>query len=255
MSSGPSLLGAPGPVRLFSRPGHEVYWVGLTEETAFRCNAYIIVDGDRGVLFDPGGRQGFEQVRDNVAKLVDPARVTAMVLSHEDPDVAASMVDWLDTNPEMKVISSARAHVLLSHYGRAGYDAFDICENPVLELGSGSTLRFIEAPFLHFPGAFLATYDTWSAFLMSGDAWATLDFNWHLFVEDWDEHVAALDLFHIDYMASNVAAHGFAGRLAGLDIRAILPQHGSVIPTAPCQRGTAVPTATCSAGPTSSIPG
>ena len=38
-----------------------------------------------------------------------------------------------------------------------------------------------------------------------------------------------MDLFHLDYMASNIAARGFVKRLDGLDIEAILPQHGSII--------------------------
>lgn len=48
-------------------------------------------------------------------------------------------------------------------------------------------------------------------------------------VESFDEHVPAMDLFHLDYMASNIAARGFVDRLRGLEIRAILPQHGSII--------------------------
>jgi flavorubredoxin len=39
----------------------------------------------------------------------------------------------------------------------------------------------------------------------------------------------ALDLFHKDYMASNIATRGFVNRIKGLPIRAILPQHGSII--------------------------
>ena len=44
-----------------------------------------------------------------------------------------------------------------------------------------------------------------------------------------EDHAAAMDLFHLDYMASNLAARGFVKRLEGVDIQAILPQHGSVI--------------------------
>ena len=38
-----------------------------------------------------------------------------------------------------------------------------------------------------------------------------------------------MDLFHIDYMASNKAAVGYVKRLEGKKILAILPQHGSII--------------------------
>ena len=217
------------PTILFTAGGHTVYWLGITEETAFRCNCYLIRDGDQAVLVDPGSRAFVEQVRARVAQILPPEQVTAMILCHQDPDVSASMVDWLDINPEMKVISTPRTHVLLPHYGKLNYPAVEVSENSVYPLPSGNELRFIEAPFLHFPGAFV-TCDSASGFLFSGDIWAALDFNWKLVVDSFAEHTAAMDLFHLDYMASNVAARGFADKLVGLDIAAILPQHGSIIP-------------------------
>ena len=42
--------------------------------------------------------------------------------------------------------------------------------------------------------------------------------------------VTAMILCHQDYMASNVAARGFASKLVGPEIAAILPQYGSIIP-------------------------
>jgi flavorubredoxin len=54
--------------------------------------------------------------------------------------------------------------------------------------------------------------------------------DWRLVVEDFSRHELKLSLFHIDYMASNLAARGFIERIRGIDIKAILPQHGSIIP-------------------------
>jgi flavorubredoxin len=48
-------------------------------------------------------------------------------------------------------------------------------------------------------------------------------------VEDFSKHELKLSLFHIDYMASNIAARGFVDRIRHLELNAILPQHGSVI--------------------------
>ena len=49
--------------------------------------------------------------------------------------------------------------------------------------------------------------------------------------ESFENHIPAMDLFHLDYMVSHIAARGFAQKLVGMDIRAILPQHGSLIST------------------------
>lgn len=216
---------------LFELDSHAVYWLGITDETAFRCNTYLIVDHDQVILVDPGSRSYFPQVRDRVAQVVDPSRITGLVICHQDPDVGASMVDWLEVNPHATVFTTPRTNVLLPHYGKSDYQYYNVSDKPVVTFPSGRRLRFIEAPFLHFPGAF-TTYDETSRFLFSGDIWAALDLDWKLVVDDFDEHVASMDLFHIDYMASNLAARGFVRKLDGIKIEAILPQHGSIIPAA-----------------------
>jgi len=65
--------------------------------------------------------------------------------------------------------------------------------------------------------------------MFSGDIWAALDIDWSLIVKDFDAHADKMDLFHKDYMASNIAARGFVESIENLTINAIFPQHGSII--------------------------
>jgi len=213
---------------LYSGEGHHIYWLGIAEAAAFRCNVYLIKDHDEAILVDPGSRMFFPQIMARVAQVMAPDQVTGMILCHQDPDVAASMVDWLDVNPSIRVFTTPRTHILLPHYGRADYEYYDVSQSPRYDLPSGGHLRFVEAPFLHSPGAF-ASYDVVSRYLFSGDIWAALDLDWSLTPGSFDDHVQKMDLFHVDYMASNLAAQGFIKRLSGIPIDAILPQHGSVI--------------------------
>ncbi|MEI7980304.1 MAG: MBL fold metallo-hydrolase [Bacteroidota bacterium] len=217
------------PTLLFQDDQHAIYWLGVPEDSAFRINVYLITDGTEALLVDPGGRSEFQFVRQRVNQIIPGEQVTGMILSHQDPDVAASMVDWLEVNPAMKVISSSRTNNLLPHYGRSDYTFHSINEESSFFFSSGRKLRFIEAPFLHFPGAFV-TCDETSKFLFSGDIWAAIDMDWRLVVEDFGFHELKMSLFHVDYMSCNVAARGFVNRIRHLPIDAILPQHGSVIP-------------------------
>jgi len=217
------------PTILFQDADHSIYWLGIPEDTAFRCNAYLILDREEALIIDPGGRQAFEFVKKRVAQIILPENITGMILCHQDPDVAASMADWLEFNPSMKVITSLRTNVLLPNYGRPNYAFVNITEEPVYFFHSGRSLRFVESPFLHFPGAF-TTYDVFSRYLFSGDIWAAIDMEWRLVVENFAQHKLKLNLFHLDYMAGNIAARGYAERIRVYDIDAILPQHGSVIP-------------------------
>jgi flavorubredoxin len=146
------------PTRLFQSGDHAVYWLGLSEETAFRCNVYLIVDGEMALLVDPGDRRSFGAIKARVAQIIPPEKVTGMVLCHQDPDVAASMVDWLALNPLIAVYTSMRANVLLPYFGVQNYRFVDVGLNKTLNLPSGKKIIFIEAPFLHFAGA-ITTFD------------------------------------------------------------------------------------------------
>jgi flavorubredoxin len=217
------------PTPLFEDEGHSVYWLGTPEDSAFRCNTYLIRDGHDAILVDPGGRPSFEFIKKRISQILSLNEISALILCHQDPDVGASMTDWLDISPGLKIITSVRANVLLPHFGKTEYDFFNINEEPEYSFATGRKLRFIQSPFLHFPGAF-TTFDPTSGFLFSGDIWAAMDMDWKLVVEDFSYHELKLNLFHLDYMASNIAARGFIDRIRGLEINAILPQHGSLIP-------------------------
>ena len=217
-------------VLLHSSDKHKIYWMGIEEETAFRCNVYLIEDGDEYIIVDPGSRLYHEELKKRVSQIVDPQKVTGLILCHQDPDVASSMVDWIDINKDILIITSSRTNVLLPYYGRSGYNFYDIATNGKFTFKSGRELKFIEAPFLHFPGAF-TSLDMSSEMLFSGDIWAALDIQWNLVVNDFELHKQNMDLFHIDYMASNIAARGFVRNIENETIHAILPQHGSIIDT------------------------
>jgi flavorubredoxin len=218
-------------VLLFEDNGHKIYWMGIEEESAFRCNVYLIEDNDEFIIVDPGSRIYHQELKRRVSNIVDPNKISALILCHQDPDVAASMVDWLEINSSIKIISSSRTNVLLPYYGKSDYEFYNIGDTNSFIFESGRELKFIEAPFLHFPGAF-TTLDLTSNMLFSGDIWAALDIDWNLIVDDFDEHIAFMNLFHIDYMPSNVATRGFAKKIEHEKIEAILPQHGSIIDSA-----------------------
>jgi len=216
------------PTELFRHDNHAIYWIGLHEESQFRCNNYLITSGDRSILVDPGSRAHFAQSVARVSQIMPPMQVTDLIICHQDPDVGASMVDWLDINPDIRIITSSRTQVLLPYFGKKDYPWIDTAGDEGVTLSSGAALQFISAPFLHSPAAF-TTYDPISQFLFSGDIWAAISSNWNLMVQDFAAHQQDMDKFHLHYMACNRACRGFIDKLAQTHIEAILPQHGSLI--------------------------
>ena len=109
------------PTKLYECDSHTVYWLGITDKTAFRCNSYLLVDDDEAIIIDPGGRLFFEQVRNRVSQIIEPDTVSGMILSHQEPDVAASMVAWLAVNPARTVVTYPRAQLILPPSGLTGW--------------------------------------------------------------------------------------------------------------------------------------
>ncbi len=223
-----TIVDTKDPVLLYESENHKIYWLGIEEETAFRCNVYLIEDGDEFLIVDPGSRLYHAELKKRIATIVEPEKITGLILSHQDPDVASSMIDWIDINSDITIITSGRTNVLLPYYGRENYNFYNISDSGEYRFKSSRILKFIEAPFLHFPGAY-TTLDMTSNMLFSGDIWAALDINWNLVVNNFELHKQNMDLFHLDYMASNVAARGFIRSIEKEEVKAILPQHGSII--------------------------
>lgn len=227
--------GTDRPVALFESPTHSVWWVGSQEKSPFRCNAYLIVDGDVRVLVDPGSTaHHFDQVRARVEAVVPVASLTHIVLHHQDPDVCDSLPSWLAVAPGATLVCTPRTRVLLPYYGFSpDVTWLDVSPNDstVLELPSGKVLAFITAPFLHFPEA-CVTWDETTGYLLSGDIGAAIEEDWVLVATDLDAHWRAMVPFHVFYMASNRAMRGFLDKIAPFPVKALLPQHGSVLPEA-----------------------
>ena len=218
------------PILLFEKNDHKVYWLGMAVPDAFRTNIYLVVDGDEAVVIDPGNRSFYTELYNRIKNLGDIEKLTGAIFCHQDPDVAGSIAEWVADFKDIKVITSARTNVLLPHYGISDYNFYDTGDpnEHKLKFKSGNELQFIEAHFLHFPGA-IATYDPLSGFLFSGDVWAAIDIDFKYIIQDFEYHRLKLNLFHLDYMSSSVATKGFVKKLADYDIRGILPQHGAII--------------------------
>lgn len=229
-----ALRGGPvdtrGPVLLHDGP-HAVYWVGAQEDSPFRCNAYLIVDGDYRVLMDPGSQKHhFAQVRARVAQIIPPESVTHIVVHHQDPDLCDSLPDWLAINRDIILVATPRTRVLLPYYGLPDEVRWlDASPNDTtcLELPGGA-LWFITSPFLHFPEA-MTTFDEATGYLFSSDIGAAVERDWELVVSDWDRHWRGMVPFHVFYMASNRALRGYVDKISAFPVQAMLPQHGSIL--------------------------
>lgn len=207
----------------------DIHWVGFRDKEArLHCNPYLLIDDDDVVLIDPGSIPHFPIVMRKVIDLVNPERISLIVVGHQDPDVCGNLavVEDVINRSDLKVAAHSNTIRLIRHYGLRS-DLYSVDEHDyAFRLNSGRTLRFMFTPYLHSPGA-IVTYDEKTKSLFSSDIFGALSEQWSLFdCKGFPQH---MDTWHQRYMPSSRILKPCMERLERLAIDRILPQHGSVI--------------------------
>lgn len=207
--------------------GRGIYWVGTLEERrGLDCNPYLIIDGDKAVLVDPGSVIDFEVVLANVTAFLPVEKIDYIILHHQDPDLCSSMPLFEKAGFRGKVVTHWRTSLLVQYYGIQSSYSLVNQESFKLELTPSRTLQFIPAPYMHFPGAIM-TYDPVEQILFSGDVFGAYTYKRKLWADE--SYLDVMKLFHENYMPSNDVIRPVMEKLLTLPIRMIAPQHGSII--------------------------
>lgn len=206
-----------------------VYWVGFHDKADnFHCNPYLIIDRDEAVLIDPGSVPHFPVVARKVISVIDPKKITHLIASHQDPDIASAIPVFEDliARPDLKVVSTAKVIYFLKFYGiKAEYYGVEKNEHK-LKLTSGRELDFICANYLHTPGVF-TTYDQKTKILFTSDLFGSYSADWDLFAKA--DYQKTMEAFHAVNMPSHRILEAAMNKFEKLDLEMIAPQHGSII--------------------------
>ncbi|MDQ7038620.1 MAG: MBL fold metallo-hydrolase [Aquificota bacterium] len=215
---------------IFDSPDHKVFlFEELTPASAVQANQYLIIHKDEAMLLDPGGHKVQSKLFADVSVLISPKQIKYIFLSHQDPDIVASINYWLMVTEAEAIISKLWMR-FLPHFGLDS--KLEGRVRPVddrgtrITLGGDCELIVLPAHFLHSPGNF-QVYDPVAKILFSGDLGASLGQD-YFFVEDFESHIQYMEGFHRRYMASGKVLKLWAKMVRRLDIDTIAPQHGAV---------------------------
>jgi len=191
-------------------------------------NQYMVVNGEHALLLDPGGIELFAPMLSAIVKEVPLENVKHLFASHQDPDIISSLGLWDQVLDDATLHSPWLWEGFIRHFGmkRIQYAAIPD-EGGTIELG-GLTLEFFPAHYLHSSGNF-NVYDPAAKILFSGDIGAAIEpTDSPMFVENFDEHIPKMKMFHERWMPSNAAKNDWVARARALDIDMMLPQHGRI---------------------------
>lgn len=189
-------------------------------------NQYLVRDGNRSLLMDPGGIETFAAMLASIVRHADLAQITDLFASHQDPDIISSLGLWDRAVPHAKLHAPWLWEGFIKHFGCRSIEYVPIPDEGGTLALETCELHFIPAHYLHSSGNF-HVYDPKARILMSGDVGAALEApGAPMFVDNFAEHTGKMRRFHQRWMPSNEAKRAWIERVRRLDVDIMAPQHG-----------------------------
>ncbi len=187
-------------------------------------NSYLIMD-DQTVVMDTVDAHFTDEWITKIAAALGDRAPDYLVVQHMEPDHAGSIDAFAQAYPTTKIVSSAKAFVMMQQF--FGTDYADrrvvVKEGDTLPLGH-HTLHFVTAPMVHWPEVIM-TYDDADKVLFSADAFGKFG---ALDVEE--EWLPEARRYFIGIVGKyGVQVQAVLKKAAGLDIETICSLHGPIL--------------------------
>jgi len=216
-----------------------VHWVGMPHpdlkvfddlfptHNGTTYNSYLVRGSKKTALIDTVKAPFAGQFLTKVGELVDPKKIDIVVVNHTEPDHSGALAHMLEQNPDLTVYCTKAAENFLKQLLNRDFKCHVVSEGEELDLG-GKTLRFILAPYLHWPDT-MFTYLAEDELLFPCDA-----FGAHYCPEKiFDDEIA--DFSYDFYFYFDCIMRPFkdkirdaTAKLEGLPIRMVCPSHGPI---------------------------
>lgn len=188
-------------------------------------NSYVILDDKVAVMDTIDARKTGEWLG-NLQRVLGGRTPYCVVVSHMEPDHAASLQRLAETYPDIRIVGNAKTFAMIPRFfdiDRLDERKIVVGEGDTLELGS-HRLHFAMAPMVHWPEV-MVTYEESEKVLFSADAFGKFGLS-----EDMGEWIDEARRYYINIVGKyGVQVQALLRKAAALDIRTIAPLHGPVI--------------------------
>ncbi len=221
----------------------DVYWVGAldynvrnfhgysyTTHHGTTYNAYLVID-EKIALVDAVHGPFSEEMFARISEIIDPAKIDFMISNHTEMDHSGAIPDVLKRVPNAKLVCTERAVDALKKHYPDGWDTQTVKTGDEISLGK-KTLRFYEAPMLHWPES-MFTYYVEEEVLLPNDAFGQHYATEERFADEVDQYVlwreAEKYYANILWPLSRMVKRKIEEVLElGLPIKIIAPSHGLI---------------------------
>lgn len=132
-------------------PNMRIFDVVMRTEYGTSYNSYVLKGAEKTALIETCHLTYFDRYLENIQEVTDPQKIDYIILNHCEPDHSGVLAKLLDLCPNAKIYVSQAGSIYLKNItNRSDLPIVVAKDGDVLDLG-GKTLRFISAPFLHWP--------------------------------------------------------------------------------------------------------
>jgi flavorubredoxin len=191
-------------------------------------NSYLVLGKEKIALIDTVKESFSDEFLDKVSSIVPLEKIDLVVINHAEPDHSGALGRLLEKNPDLTVCCSRPGEKFLEQLYERPLKTRVVNEGEEIDLG-GKTLRFILAPFLHWPDT-MFTYLPEDAILFSCDAFGAHYCGNGLFNDEVGAFSAEF-AFYFDAIMRPFKdkIRDAVAKVEGLDLSMICPSHGPVL--------------------------
>ncbi|KAF0221401.1 MAG: beta-lactamase domain-containing [Geobacteraceae bacterium] len=220
------------------KPG--LYWIGAEDpdlrtfddlfptEQGTTYNSYLIKGESKVAIIDTVKGNRAEEFLAKVKQLVDPADVDYYIINHTEPDHSGSLAFMLEHSPKATVVSTQAARTFLGNLIHTPFNSHVVKDGELLDLGE-KHLRFIVAPFLHWPDTMFTLLEEDGA-LFTCDAFGAHYCGPSLFADELPDYLDDME-FYFDCIMRPFKDKALAAieKIKNDRIEIVCPSHGPVI--------------------------
>ncbi len=220
----------------------DVYWVGAIDwnlriyhntystHHGTSYNSYLIMD-DKVALVDAVYGPFGEELIGRISEKIPPEQISYVIVNHSEPDHSGALPLLMKRAPKARIFCTAKCKDYLKRLYFADWEFTTVKTGDEISLGK-KTLRFIEAPMMHWPDS-MFTYVKERSLLLSNDAFGQHIASSQRFVDEIDEGIIWEE--EAKYFANTL--YPFTTLIkkkldeinnSGLPIKMIAPSHGLI---------------------------
>jgi len=219
----------------------DIFWVGALDfhirtfdvvmrtEYGTTYNSYIVKGTHKTAAIEAAKESFLNEHIKRIESITDPKSIDYLIVDHTEPDHSGAIEKTLEINPEVTIVGTASAINFLKQITNKKFKSIIVKDGDSIDLG-GKTLKFIMAPFLHWPDS-MYTYLVEAKVLFTCDSFGCHYANRKVFNDLIEDDFIDAYKYYFDCIMGPFKEFVLKAldKIKDLDIDIICPGHGPVL--------------------------